>query len=534
MEAEVRPTNSLTKPLGFASAGVTEHWGRCLAYLQKRRLQVVTDVLSRLLAGEAATRDEAIGLLRRAYLEAGLEPLRGLSTPRSFYREMSLVYAVGKYGLGLDEELEGLREIFEVEALCDAALGLVRSGAGVEESVFRVFGRLKESDVRSFLNYVLAASLLGYVGFEELLKVLGGLEAYGNVARDYRILVVAYRLADFVGSNKFSRRSEKEAAKLDLARSLGDEKALPSDGLVWRIAVNVYGVDEGVANRVLRMSPSDLARVVLESSTWWYGYVVSPGELEEYLAGLEPEWLQAYLYLEKKLRKAFPASSRLVAAAAVDQAKAEGASPESLTARSVNIENPVSSLLEWGCSGWRFTYMNLAPKGEFELRLEDKHEVIVFDRVRAYEALALGVRRLRERIAEKASGDLDVKVRLGGRLSGMWLRVQAMLLAVKVVGEAYVLTAPPAAQARLREGLLEERRIPVDGGELVARLVERGFNRYVTLELGGRRIATLKLGSDPGKLEEKVEKILSHNLPKGVSEEKRRLLGEEVRSLLKR
>jgi hypothetical protein len=502
---------------------------------RERRVEALVHFLGELLGGAASGRRGALELLAGVYAQHCLEPVVGVSTPGALERELSLAYALARRGLGLGEELEGLGGVFRVERRCEEALAAVLAGAGLREALERAGARLSDSWVRALLGYARALHYLGYMGDEELASLLRAVEGAGvgaHALRFTRRLVAAHRLAQEIAWGRVASRGAKERRKSALALlyggGVGDK---PPDPLVWQVAVNVYGLDGGAPLRLLRVRRRHLWEVALASASWWYCGVASPGEVEEALSQLGEPWLRAYEAAVEQLSRYTPGAGP-IALALLEQAALEGLSPEGFLEKlggALASGSLAEGLLAWDACGWRASLLPL-PTGDIEVRLLRGHEMVVVCKAPAWDALEAGVRGLAGSLRARLEEALPAGLR--GRVSGRWLRLASLLLAIELIGTA--LELPPGLRERRRPAVLLAERAEVEGVEVSVEVVRRRGRRYLAASLSGRRIASVRLGSSPSKAADKLLRALDHSMPKSVKPEVRAALQQLLQRVAER
>lgn len=421
--------------------------------LQERakRVEALIEFLSELLKEAAPARGAARKLLADVYARYCLEPIAGVSTRGAFERELAVAYALAERGLGWSEELEKLANVFKVEQACSRALGLILAGSKPVEALEGAGARLSGAWVRALLGYARALHYLGYLGDAELAALFKALEeaGAGDHLRSSRKLAAAHKLAQLIASGQVAGRRRKEERKRALALLYGGgNEDRPSDALVWQVAVNVYGLEESKAFKLLKMSRARLVASVSNSASWWYRLVASYSELKDATAKLDPLWQEALRVAAGRVGSLLPAAGAPAALALLEQAAAEGLDPDGFFAKLDKLlgagGDPVELLLSWDAQGWRLSALLLATRA-FEVKLERGYEMLVVDRVAAEEALEAGVKGLAGRLEAKLKEAVAAAGPRGG-VAERWLKLVSLLLALEIVGRACELPPPPEAQ----------------------------------------------------------------------------------------
>ena len=520
------------KPRRSGCAGAAKPVERVQAQ-RARRVEALIEFLGELIRREEPTRGEARRLLARVYAGRCLEPITGSSTGSAFERELAVAYALAERGLGWSEELEKLSRAFRVERACSMALSSILAGADPLQALEKAGARPTRAWVAALLGYARALHYLGYLGDSELAELFGALERSGVGAEALRLsrkLAVAHKLAQLIASGLVADRGSKEARKRSLALLFGGGAGdRPSDALVWRVAVNVYGVGEREALKLLKVDRASLLRSAASSASLWYCWVASQRELEEAEFKLDPLWQEARRVAAGRVSGFLPAAAAPVALALLEQA-AEGLDPDGFLAKLDKLlgagGDPVELLLSWDARGWRLSTLLLATRA-FEVRLERGYEMLVADRVAAGDALELGVRGLAERLLAKVKEALQAaKLREG--VAERWLKLASLLLALDIVGRACELAPPPK---RGKPAALLAERAEVGGVEVAVEVLRRGWRKYLAASVSGKRVVTVRLG-DPRKAEGKLLKALDSNLPKSAKPEVKAELQRLLRKVL--
>ena len=487
-----------------------------------RRVEALIEFLSELIGEEKPTRRRARELLVGVYARHCLEPITGTSTRSAFERELAVAYVLAEEGLGWSDELEKLSPAFAKERVCSGALGPVLEGASLADALGRAGAKPSRAWVAALLGYARALHYLGYLGdyeLAELFKALARAGADAELLRFNRKLVASHKLAQLIASGSITDRRAKENKKRVLALLFGGGREdKPSDALVWRIAVNVYGIKEREALKLLSVGRASLLHAVTRAASPWYCFVAPYRELEETVSRLDPLWQQAYGVAAARVGALIPAAGIPIALALLEQAVAEGLDPDGFVAKLEESlrtgGDPIELLLSWGVGGWKPSILPL-PSHSFEVRLVRKHEMIVFDRVPAEEALEAGVRRAAERLRAKLE-EAVTTARLRGKVAERWLRAVALLLALEVFGRACEI-GPAPAEHRRPAGTLAERA-KVGDAEIAVEIVRRRGRKYLAASISGKRVVAVRFG-DLKRAAEKVARALDKNLPKSVKPE---------------
>ena len=492
----------------------------------RKRVNIAVEAAGKILAGEITTREDLRRFLLESHIEAGIEPFLGTRLSKLYYSE-AMVYVVAHHGLGLQEEFDIFNDLFQREKQFNDIISRYFENHDIttilEFSLSQTQGNLKK-----FLSYFIVLWLLGFLEEKELMLILHELSKNKRIthtARGFMSLVVAFKLAERLSSGQIQRKREKEIHKNQIAIELGDERSLPKDSLVWRIAVNILEISESIANKALRLKPEELEAIALESPTWWYSFIISLNQLEQKLSELSSNHLREYLRLEKRLRKHIRILSRLVAFVLLSQYVHAGKSPWHLrdVASHMAITGLPYTILDQEFSGWKINYKRIAPLPKFEIRVESTNELIVVDVVYTREALLLGIDGLRKRIYAKLSENQDVRLRTGSIFLDEWLRLVSTVIAIKIVGESLESNWTSSLDLALKE-------INIESWNIELRMIK---NKKIAVYINHRPIGATLIYPNSEETLQKVEKIIKNSTPKEVKEKYLDTILQQVRDVIK-
>ena len=229
--------------------------------LQRARINAAMELLSDILSGRIASRDEARRRLEEIYRSKALQPIRGRAWPPDIWdKELATVYAVGKYALMLnEEEPEVFNKIFSYEESLEDIINAIKTAGSDEEArrfiLFMLGGNIDDNTVARILRIATTKYLLGFTGEDEVVQLIQRLykilPEQSNTVRKYARYFIAVRLAQAIALGSVRSRIEKEALKQALAAKIGLERVMPDDEYVEFIASNVFNVPKKVTQRIL-------------------------------------------------------------------------------------------------------------------------------------------------------------------------------------------------------------------------------------------------------------------------------------------
>jgi hypothetical protein len=233
----------------------------------RKRLQVLMDLWLKIISlwesGERPSREEVVEMLREAYEKAGLEPLRGASTPPDLFdKEMASLYVVGKYGMGLDRQYpEIFDSIFNKEVKYEEALSAILKRSDVrdedlENLLKAILGSFTDNDVARMLRIKLTQVYFGFADEEELVRILKTIyEKLPNkrkLAIKYIRFFIAFKVASAIARGRVRNKIVKEIVKQASALSFSNiHGVLPDDSYIATIARGVFGVGDRVIRTTL-------------------------------------------------------------------------------------------------------------------------------------------------------------------------------------------------------------------------------------------------------------------------------------------
>ena len=231
-----------------------------------RRLQVLMDVWNKLIelweAGEGLTREKAVELLRKAYEEEKLSPIRGANVPPDLYdKEMASLYVIGKYGMGLDVQYPRLfSEVFAREIRYEEAIAFLLTADPEEarEKIPLLLGKLDDNELARMLRLKLTEVYFGFSDETALLNLLKALakalpekeRIAVKYARFYTALKVARAIAEGEARDRLTKESLKQATALKISSLRG---VIPDDKYIGVIAKELYRVPKRVLRNVLQL-----------------------------------------------------------------------------------------------------------------------------------------------------------------------------------------------------------------------------------------------------------------------------------------
>ncbi|MEB2836516.1 MAG: DUF2192 domain-containing protein [Desulfurococcales archaeon] len=246
----------------------------------RRRLQVLMDLWLKIISlwesGESLSRETVVEMLRDTYGKYNIEPLRGASVPEDLYdKELSSLYVVGKYGMGLERQYPDLFDkIFVREIKYEEALNVLSSDSReaegsssekVEAILSAILGSITDNDLARMLRLKLTQVYFGFAEERELLRLIRSV--YENLPDRRRLAVkyarffIAFKVASDIARGRIRNKIVKEITKQALALELSDiHGVLPDDSYIAAIAKGVFHVSDRILRSVLTLGKGEAKR----------------------------------------------------------------------------------------------------------------------------------------------------------------------------------------------------------------------------------------------------------------------------------
>ncbi|PWV36709.1 MAG: hypothetical protein DJ555_05890 [Desulfurococcaceae archaeon] len=230
--------------------------------VRRKRLRVLVDAWGEILSRNGKlSREDLVAILKEAYADKGVEPVRGAANPDDIYeRDLIALYIVGVEGLGLGNEIpKEIMDLFSPErAYLEAAdIALNSDPENARSKIIELFGKIPDSAI---LSKIFRVELLKYYyGFkksddmprliENLSKAFPEEEAtFKRLSRFY----IAIKVAEAIINGEVKNWVSKEAYKQAVAVKLGSPRAIPDDEYIAKIIATVFGLKPSKYSKILR------------------------------------------------------------------------------------------------------------------------------------------------------------------------------------------------------------------------------------------------------------------------------------------
>lgn len=235
----------------------------------KKRINVLMDVWNKIIevweeSGGTLTRGDVVKILKDAYDRESIRPLKGIANPADLYdKELSSLYVVGKYGMGLDEQYPELFDkIFHEEVKFESVINIILKEPldKAVEKVKVILGDVSDNTLARILRLKMTEVFFGFTGREDFVNLVRILsKAFPSKAKtieNYTRFYIAFKVAEAIARGEVKDRISKEALKHAMALELGlsDKRKLPDDSYISRIAEEVFGVPRRSLSEILSVT----------------------------------------------------------------------------------------------------------------------------------------------------------------------------------------------------------------------------------------------------------------------------------------
>jgi len=205
-------------------------------------------------------RSKAVELLREMYSSAGIEPIRGASTPPDLFdKEMISLYIIGKWGLGIDRDMppETFSKIFWLEQLLERAIEAISEAQSLDD-VCRiskeVCNHLDDAFVARILRFAFTKMYFGFSTDEEfrklLLKLYNIMPRFSETIKRFTKFYIAYKVGEKIARGEVRSRMDMSIAKNTIALEISIPKVLPSNKYIVEVAKHFFEIPEKLLKEV--------------------------------------------------------------------------------------------------------------------------------------------------------------------------------------------------------------------------------------------------------------------------------------------
>lgn len=231
------------------------------ASIYRKKISVGLEVLSKIVSENITDRGAIASILRDYYEASGVKPFMGAKVREDLYdKELTTLYVIAKYGIGLDEDNREIFErVFNKELRIEKAIGVLTSGMPPEDkrrTISDIIGpTIDANEASRIFRLMFTKVILGFGKEEEFIKMLISFQqAFPELKKaveNYAKFYIAYRLAEKLYTGEISDKLSKEVEKQAWNLRLGLGFTLPDDKYIYSIARNVFGVPGEKLQKVL-------------------------------------------------------------------------------------------------------------------------------------------------------------------------------------------------------------------------------------------------------------------------------------------
>jgi len=243
----------------------------------RRRIKILVEVLNTIIHEEDLSRKEVADILRRAYEKHKIKPLKGKATPPDLYdKELSSLYVIGRYGLGLDDEYPDLfNKLFYLEEGFERVIELLKKDKYEEArellKPLSSSGVVDSNTIARMLRVPFTKLLFGFTDEEEFATILHrvgrAFPEEERTVKNYVKFYIAFKIAEEISKGLIRSKGFKEAMKKALALRLGFPRVMPSDEYIALIAREVFGVPSSVLGKILSIETESTGKPGAEATS---------------------------------------------------------------------------------------------------------------------------------------------------------------------------------------------------------------------------------------------------------------------------
>uniref|UniRef100_A0A7C2VDM6 DUF2192 domain-containing protein n=1 Tax=Ignisphaera aggregans TaxID=334771 RepID=A0A7C2VDM6_9CREN len=224
--------------------------------IKRKRIMALVNAWSRIVKDGVCLRDHAVDILKKSYEEIGVEPIRGSSFSADLYdKDMASLYIVGKWGLGLDKELdkEFLKKLFSVEMMLEEIVEIMQKVSSFDElckNYAELCQSLDDKFVARVLRFVFTLYYFGFIDRQTFInfmkKSYAVLKPMEETIRRFAKFVIAFEVGRKIAENEVKTKMDLNVAKNAVALELEIPNALPSVGYIIEVARHFFELPQNL------------------------------------------------------------------------------------------------------------------------------------------------------------------------------------------------------------------------------------------------------------------------------------------------
>lgn len=235
--------------------------------IYRKKISVGLEILAKVLSENITDRATIVSILKEYYQASGVKPFMGAKVREDLYdKELTTLYVIGKYGMGLDEDnKEVFEKIFDKELKIEKAIEILFSDMDMQqkrEFIKKIMGtEIDGNEASRIFRVAFTKVILGFGKEEDFAKLLSVFQEvfheHKKTVENYAKFYIAYRLCEKLYTGEISDKLSKEIEKQALNLRLGLGFTLPDDKYIYSIAKNVFGVPKERLLRILTIKDEE-------------------------------------------------------------------------------------------------------------------------------------------------------------------------------------------------------------------------------------------------------------------------------------
>jgi hypothetical protein len=231
--------------------------------IYRKKISVGLEILAKVLSENITDRKAIVSILKDYYQASGVKPFMGAKVREDLYdKELTTLYVIGKYGMGLDEDnREVFEKIFDKELKIEKAIELLLSSMDAQqkkEAIKKIMEtEIDGNEASRIFRVAFTKVILGFGKEEDFARLLSAFQEafpeHKKTVENYAKFYIAYRLSEKLNTGEISDKLSKEIEKQAMNLRLGLGFTLPDDKYIYAIAKNVFGIPQEKLSRILSL-----------------------------------------------------------------------------------------------------------------------------------------------------------------------------------------------------------------------------------------------------------------------------------------
>lgn len=224
--------------------------------IKRLRIMAAVNVWGEILRSNILNREDVINIMKDVYKKMNVEPIRGASSPSDIYdKEMITIYIIGKWGLGLDEEvpIEIINSLFDKEMLFEKLYNNIIQASTRDEAcrnIEEICKSINEAFIARVLRFIFTLYYFSFIDYKNMIALIKKLYTlfpeFQETTRRFVKFVIAYEVGSRISSGKIRNDMELSMAKNIIALDIGIPKALPSTNYIVEVSRHFFTLQENI------------------------------------------------------------------------------------------------------------------------------------------------------------------------------------------------------------------------------------------------------------------------------------------------